>query len=162
MGRMTDEHEFAGNRQHTWQATAPEPAAESVADPEPAAPAVGSQSSGFEVYQQGEAAVPPATFWDSLRRMLFPTRHELRARLMRRIADLDDAIAISPDEAANYVIRGELYLQLGAPDLAAADFRHALTILPHQVEHNRWGVVAQALLDRAAGGLKRAQRRTKA
>jgi hypothetical protein len=56
------------------------------------------------------------------------------------------------------VLRGELYYQFGLYELAAADFQQALVLAERQLETEDWGVVTQAMLERAQTGLKRATR----
>jgi hypothetical protein len=73
----------------------------------------------------------------------------------RRLAALTDAIAANPDAAANYVMRGELFLEHGERELAYADFVKALTLAAAQLESEEWGLVAQAVQDRAEAGLRR-------
>jgi tetratricopeptide (TPR) repeat protein len=107
-----------------------------------------------------EPAAAPLTFWDRIRYMLGPSRTERVLRAEHRLHDLDDAIARNPDEAANYVLRGELALETGQPELAAADFQRALELAHAAVEKEEWGLVAQVMQDRALVGLRSALRRT--
>jgi hypothetical protein len=79
----------------------------------------------------------------------------LRGGASRRLAALTDAIAANPDSAANYVLRGELFLQHGERELAYADFVKALTLAAAQLESDDWGLVGQAVQDRAEAGLRR-------
>lgn len=72
-----------------------------------------------------------------------------------RLLELDQAIASYPDAAVNYVLRGEIYLELGQYALAAQDFQQGLTLAVTELENNRWGLVAQTLQDRAQTGLTR-------
>ncbi len=71
-----------------------------------------------------------------------------------RIDGLGRAIDRSPNVPSNYVLRGELYLQLKRYADAEMDFRRALDLAAAQVESQDWGVVAQVLQDRALAGLK--------
>lgn len=79
----------------------------------------------------------------------------LRGGASQRLAALTDAIAANPDSAANYVMRGELFLQHGERELAYADFVKALTLAAAQLESDDWGLVVQAVQDRAEAGLRR-------
>lgn len=78
---------------------------------------------------------------------------------MERWHNLNWTIAAYPDVAANYVLRGELLLRQGDTLGAISDFRHALRLAAAQVETEDWGIVAQAMQDRALAGLRDALRR---
>lgn len=82
--------------------------------------------------------------------------------LEARASDLTQMIEAQPEAPANYVFRGELLLKSGAYNAAADDFRRALELAAQQVEIARWGVVVQALQDRALAGLEQAERRLNA
>ena len=73
-----------------------------------------------------------------------------------RLRRLDRAIAAAPDAPVNYVLRGELRLKLRDRDQAAADFQRALALTDEAFRASDWGLVAQALADRALVGLRRA------
>ena len=79
-----------------------------------------------------------------------------------RLRELNIAIDGYPNAPANYVFRGELYLETRMYELAAADFGTALELAAKQVDEERWGVVAQIVQDRAGRGLAEAQRILKA
>lgn len=81
---------------------------------------------------------------------------------MRRLEKLNDAVAQNPKSAVNYVLRGETYLSAGEAELAAIDFEIALELAQKQFERDNWGLVSQALRDRAEHGLQLAQRALKA
>jgi hypothetical protein len=66
----------------------------------------------------------------------------------------------NPESAASYVSRGEAYLEAGEPDAAAVDFRQALALAEAQFKTETWGIVAQAVRDRALRGLQQAQAST--
>jgi tetratricopeptide (TPR) repeat protein len=72
-----------------------------------------------------------------------------------RLAALDRAIAAAPDAPINYVLRGELRLKLGQRDEAATDFQKALGLAERAFAESDWGLVAQAISDRALVGLRR-------
>ncbi len=78
----------------------------------------------------------------------------LRGSAKRRLAALTDAIAANPDSPANYALRGELFLQHGERELAYADFVKALTLASAQLAADDWGLVEQAVQDRAEAGLR--------
>ncbi len=74
----------------------------------------------------------------------------------QRLQALSGAIDLYPDSSMNYVLRGELYLSFDEPALAEADFRQALSLAQADYETSRWGLVAQAVQDRARVGLAKA------
>jgi tetratricopeptide (TPR) repeat protein len=98
--------------------------------------------------------------WENVRRAFFPSYSERLEQLNRRITRLTRAIEFSPETPTNYVLRGELYLELGNYEAAALDFRDALELTTTQVEQEDWGVVAQVMQDRAQNGLAEAERHT--
>jgi tetratricopeptide (TPR) repeat protein len=83
------------------------------------------------------------------------------SKLDQRLVDLAHAIATYPDAAVNYVTRGELYLHLGEFALAAADLRQGLALAQAEMDARAWGIVAQAMQERALKGLEQAERRLK-
>jgi tetratricopeptide (TPR) repeat protein len=72
-----------------------------------------------------------------------------------RLVALTRAIERHPESAANYVLRGELFLDIGEKARAAQDFQAALRLTEAQFAEDDWGLVAQALQDRAIAGLER-------
>jgi tetratricopeptide (TPR) repeat protein len=80
------------------------------------------------------------------------------AAIEARLIALDESIARAPDSAAAYVLRGELYLEARCFAAARDDFARALRLAEAQYRASDWGVVAQAMRDRAADGLARASR----
>jgi tetratricopeptide (TPR) repeat protein len=104
------------------------------------------------------AAPENGAAWGWLRRWFLPTASEQAARYHQRLAELDQAIALHPEAVSNYVLRGELHLWAGYHDLAVADFQQALALGTQQLEAERWGVITQAMRDRAFEGLNRALR----
>ncbi len=78
---------------------------------------------------------------------------------IRRLEALDWAIKARPEAPMNYVLRGELYSEMGEYELAHEDFGWALEQASRQVNEADWGIVAQAVQDRALRGLEQAQRR---
>jgi hypothetical protein len=77
----------------------------------------------------------------------------------KRLAALTDAIALYPNSAANYVLRGELYAKHGEYALAEADFLKALSLAESELASEDWGFVAQTVQDRAEYDLRRLRRR---
>jgi tetratricopeptide (TPR) repeat protein len=101
------------------------------------------------------------SFWRWLWQRLWPQkpqREALYRRFAERLHDLDDAIVMHPEAASNYVLRGEIYLQLREYALARQDFERACERITEQLEQDRWGLVAQSLQDRAQHGLETALR----
>ena len=70
------------------------------------------------------------------------------------LEELTDAIERYPEAPANYVLRGELYLAEGRRDLAAEDFRRALSLADPLAQSANWGYINEALADRAREGLR--------
>jgi|FLYN01.1.fsa_nt_gi tetratricopeptide (TPR) repeat protein len=101
-----------------------------------------------------EKVKQPETFWERLKKILFSSREGTEQRLR----NLSLAIEKYPETPANYVLRGELYLDAGEYELAAADFRRALELASAQFEASDWGGIAQVMRDRAEAGLERARR----
>ncbi len=73
---------------------------------------------------------------------------------MERWHNLNWMIVTYPEVAANYVLRGELLLRQGDTLGAIADFRRGLDLALEQMEQEDWGMVAQAVQDRALAGLR--------
>ena len=109
---------------------------------------------------EAEAGVAPAPqpesspWWRQLLGLMFGSAK----RQQERLRELDDAIALSPASAANYTLRGELYLRLGEPAAARRDFQRALALAEAQIESSNWGIVVQAVVDRAQRGLAQAEK----
>lgn len=99
------------------------------------------------------AAAEP-TLWERLTSLLRLDTAGQRVRNDDRIDALTRAIARDPQSAASYVTRGELYLQRGETDAARQDFRQALALAEAQFKTETWGIVAQAIRDRALRGLQ--------
>ncbi|HRE47502.1 MAG TPA: hypothetical protein PLD47_07235 [Aggregatilineales bacterium] len=74
--------------------------------------------------------------------------------LKARVRTLTEGIATHPDAPANYVIRGELLLEAGDDEAAAADFTNALTRIEKAEKSLNWGYIYQHLAERAAAGLR--------
>lgn len=96
----------------------------------------------------------PVSLLERIRTLLFGTETQTEERLR----ELTHAIAMRPESPSNYVLRGELYLSVGLPDLASSDFEMAHELALSQLENKDWGVVAQGMLDRAQVGMKKAQK----
>ena len=97
---------------------------------------------------------PRVSFWDWLRNGLGwgSNRHQ------KWLEDLFTAIAAHPDSFTNYVLRGEVYLQIGEYELAVADFEIAQKLASEHLAVDNWGLIAQVMQDRAQVGLAQAKR----
>jgi tetratricopeptide (TPR) repeat protein len=73
-----------------------------------------------------------------------------------RLRELSLAIIEYPRSPSNYVLRGELYLHYREYGRAEADFRRALLLAAEAVETENWGILAQAMQDRALAGWQKA------
>jgi tetratricopeptide (TPR) repeat protein len=73
-----------------------------------------------------------------------------------RLRELSIAIIEYPRSTSNYVLRGELYLHYREYARAEADFRRALLLAAEAVETENWGILAQAMQDRALAGWQKA------
>jgi tetratricopeptide (TPR) repeat protein len=96
------------------------------------------------------------SIWVRLRRAVFGGGLDAQSEHFRY---LDQAIEIAPDTAANYVLRGELYLKAREYALARRDFQRAYELAARQFERSNWGIIAQAMQDRALVGLQKAENR---
>ena len=94
----------------------------------------------------------PAGFGEWLRGLFFGSPDQ-------RLDDLTDAIEENPAAPANYVLRGEVLMDIGEYELAAGDFEHALTLAAAQFEEEDWGLLSQTMRDQAAHSLERARRK---
>lgn len=74
---------------------------------------------------------------------------------LTRLEELTAAIERYPDAPSNYVYRGELLLEEGYFEGAAADFEKALGIADSLAESANWGYIYRGLADRAREGLRR-------
>lgn len=77
----------------------------------------------------------------------------------QRLANLNKAISLHPDSSANYLQRGELYLEVRQYGKAATDFRRAIELAEAEYELRAWGLLAQTVRDRALDGLAKAARK---
>jgi len=77
----------------------------------------------------------------------------------RRLRELNVSIEYAPDSPTLYVLRGELFLERKEYHLAQADFETAIEIADEFDPEAGWGLVTQAMRDRALEGLEMVQRR---
>lgn len=82
-----------------------------------------------------------------------PAQHERDCS--RRLHELNERIAYTPNTPTLYVLRGELFLERNEYRQAASDFRTALDIADAFDPTTGWGLVAQVMQDRAIAGLQR-------
>ncbi|MFP4320906.1 MAG: hypothetical protein ACLFTK_00485 [Anaerolineales bacterium] len=66
-----------------------------------------------------------------------------------RLAALETAIRRAPDAAVNYLLRGELWLELGKLDAAREDLLLARDLAAAQAVQRDWGYIDQSYHDRA-------------
>lgn len=78
-----------------------------------------------------------------------------RQSLADRLAELDRAVEAAPESSANLILRGEVLLDMGGLEQAEMDFLRGLELAEAQLERSAWGVMEQALRDRALMGLER-------
>ena len=69
------------------------------------------------------------------------------------------SIEHAADTPANYVLRGELYFSAKEYALAKRDFQRAHELAESQFESSDWGLMAQAMEDRALIGLQKAEKK---
>jgi tetratricopeptide (TPR) repeat protein len=99
-----------------------------------------------------EVPPQPVTFMEWLRGLF-------SGPVAQRLDSLNDAIKRHPQAALNYVLRGEIWLDRGEYEMAAADFERAQALAAEQFDEDDWGLVSQTLRDQAEHGLQRAMRK---
>lgn len=97
---------------------------------------------------------PNVSFWSWLRNGL----GRGVGRDQQRLEELFKAIAAHPDSFTNYVLRGEVYLQMGEYESALTDFEIAQKLASEHLAVDNWGLMAQVMQDRALVGLAQAKR----
>lgn len=95
--------------------------------------------------------------WRQIVRALYGGTSE--EALRERLSDIDRAISDDPDSAVNYVLRGEALLEAREYAPAHEAFEQGLALAEAQVAQNDWGIVAQAVQDRAVQGLAKTLKR---
>jgi cytochrome c-type biogenesis protein CcmH/NrfG len=108
----------------------------------------------LQVWDDGEQPATKPSFWVWLRDLIFRPPD-----VTQRLIDLNTAINERPQVAANYVLRGEVWLQVGDYQQAVDDFASALILASEQFEQEDWGLLAQAMRDQAEHGLEIARRK---
>lgn len=107
-----------------------------------------------EMLEEKDKSYPP-TLWQRIRRLFISFPSEKRAEQYQRLRDITQAIEQFPETAVNYLLRGELHLEMKQYDLAREDLQTALELAQAQFEDERWGLTAQSTMDRAKYGLQR-------
>jgi hypothetical protein len=98
--------------------------------------------------------------WTRLRRVVLGGGYKPDdAVYLGRLSKLSEAIENAPEAVTNYVLRGELYLKAGLYELARNDFQTAAALANEQYERSDWGLLAQAMRDRALIGLTKAEKK---
>jgi hypothetical protein len=113
------------------------------------------ENAPVEVYASAEVIAEEDDTWSGQRGQ---STSSLRRSLMLeqgRFLALGQAIRRHPDALVNYVFRGELLLDAGERQAAAADFNMALALAEKHAETLDWGYISGALADRARLGLRR-------
>lgn len=95
--------------------------------------------------------------WERLTARLNFSAADRQNQQMERIQSLTRAISRDPACAATVLCRAESYLEADDLRSAAADFRQVLALAEVQFKTETWGVVAQAIRDRAFRGLQHVQ-----
>jgi hypothetical protein len=136
---------------------------------EPAAVTTGSErflnTDGEFVLEETPASDPPdalktESIWKRLRRLVSGENYRLDdPAFSARLNRLSDAVEAAPDQPANYVLRGELYMRAKLYELARDDFQRAEELAETQFERSNWGLLAQATRDRALIGLSKAEKK---
>jgi hypothetical protein len=112
----------------------------------------------LEIATEEKPASQP--MWARMRGAIFGGRNGRETA--DRLDHLEQAIENAPDTPANYVLRGELYLDAREYALAARDFQRAYELAVKQFERSDWGLIAQAMQDRALIGLQKAEKKLQA
>lgn len=120
----------------------------------------GMEAAPSERHDEGQAGEPVqrGRFWRWLAEQV-PGTAARRERLLSDLVALNRAIKDAPDSPANFMLRGEIYLRLWYNQRALADFQMARQLAADEMETRRWGLIAQAVGDRAAQGARTAERR---
>jgi len=96
----------------------------------------------------------PPTIGQRIWRFFFKSALAREEDQQTRMLELEKAIETYPDAAVNYLLRGELFLDMRDTTAAQLDFEDALVLVEEQYQTDRWGIAAQAIRDRALQGLQ--------
>ncbi len=92
-------------------------------------------------------------------RSLMRTPAEREREFYRRHRELNDKIELIPDLFTYYVLRGELLAERGDIDRARSDFEKAVALADNLDPAREWGLLQQAMRDRALQGIDLLERR---
>ena len=81
----------------------------------------------------------------------------ISAPIEEKLQALNQSIQLEPEAPTAYVLRGEIFVKKKQYHLAKADFERAIALTDEMIHSARWGVVAQAMRDRALEGLANKQ-----
>lgn len=109
--------------------------------------------------EESQTPSPRMGIWQQVLRRVIPSVENLRDEYNQRLAELNDAVALHPDNPTNYMLRGETYLEINKPEFALADFEKAFELASGHLEQTNWGFVMQVVQDRAQRGLLKAKQR---
>jgi uncharacterized protein HemY len=132
---------------------------ESIDESAPSDAFVGAETPPQSVHEEPVADATLETPLATLEMRVAPNGERQYTGRERWLRELNQGIVNHPEAPTNYVLRGELALATRDYEQAAADFEKALELASAQVETSDWGVLAQAMQDRAYRGLKEARRR---
>jgi len=99
------------------------------------------------------------SWWRSIIGAIWQSPEERAKDQRARLHELNAAVDENPGSPTNYVLRGELFMEMEQYHLAAEDFDTAWELAAEQVETADWGLVAQGMMDRAQQGWDAAQRK---
>lgn len=95
------------------------------------------------------------SIWQVIRRFFYKNKSERDAEQRTRLYMLNQAIETYPEAAVNYLLRGELYIEMKIHEAAQKDLQTAIDLAETQYKNDRWGLGSQAIQDRATRALKR-------
>ena len=84
---------------------------------------------------------------------VFQSSVERERQFYRRFREFSDKIEAMPDSFTYHVLRGELLIERGEYERARADFQVAVELADGVDADEGWGVIEQALRDRAIEGI---------
>lgn len=109
----------------------------------------------IEPVEEGAQPAPRRGLLAMIVGFFYKSKSERERERSQRLRELNVSIEMSPDSPTNYVLRGELFLERRAYHLAKADFETALELADAFEMDEGWGLVEQAMQDRALEHLKK-------